>query len=98
MNTTSMPVKKDYSALIVLANSFILTFVLFFIDEGYYSFGWATDLKNWMAFMIYFLSLVAAQFVTSELILKQYKGKHKMTLTALIGLPLGLGSVIALLS
>lgn len=33
--------------------SVVITFFLFYIDEGYYNFKWMKDPGNWMALVIY---------------------------------------------
>jgi uncharacterized protein YqgC (DUF456 family) len=88
-NTLTIP-KKPSLFLINLLVAFVVTTILFFIDDGYYNFNWTLHLSNWVFFVIYIVSIFLAQTLTEKFILKKYSGKNKTILTSLIGVPLGI--------
>jgi hypothetical protein len=88
-NTLTIP-KKPSLFLINLLVAFVVTTILFFIDDGYYNFNWTLHLLNWVFFVIYIVSIFLGQTLTEKFILKKYSGKNKTILTSLIGVPLGI--------
>lgn len=97
MTTVQLEAKSKPSPVFVsiLANVITVLF-LFFIDEGNFSFGWATNRGGWFAFGFYFTGIMLCQCLTHLFILRKYEGRHKNTFTSLIGIPLGLVLVICL--
>jgi hypothetical protein len=75
----------------------VVTTFLFFIDEGYYNFNWTKTLSNWFFFLAYTFFIFLGQTITYRYILKRFKGESKGVLTSLIGVPLGLFTLIAIL-
>lgn len=66
-----------------LTISILLTFLLCYIDEGYYDFRWMKDWGNWIAFAIY----VGVMYAMQELLYKALK--HKVA-AIILGITLGL--------
>ena len=68
-----------------------LTFFLFYIDEGYYSFKWMLSLGNWVVFFIYVSLLLGGQLLirlpAQYLLPDRYKYKQVWVSTS--GLLLG---------
>ncbi len=75
-----------YYALLSMA----FTFVLFYIDEGYYNFNWTKQLWNWVFFCIYTLFMFLGQLFVQYSLQKREKMVVKKWLVFLIGAPLGL--------
>lgn len=98
MTTSTLTIPKELNRAIIYAVvSFVLTSFLFFIDEGYYNFNWTTELRNWVAFLFYAGSMFFGQVLTDQLILRSLRHRNKTILTCIIGVPLGLiilGAVI----
>lgn len=46
-----------------LFNSFIVTQILFFIDEGNYDFRWMADIGNWLVFTMYFATIAVMLYL-----------------------------------
>lgn len=46
-----------------LLASFIITNILFFIDEGFYDFRWMKSFGNWLVFAIYFAVIFGVQLL-----------------------------------
>ncbi len=51
---------------------------------------------NWIAFEFYLLAFSLGQLITNQLILARYTGGYKITLTNLIGIPLGFLLILAI--
>lgn len=45
-----------------------ITLVLFFIDEGYYSFHWMSQIGNWIPFIGYVIVLFLGQWITNVIL------------------------------
>ncbi|NBV12910.1 MAG: hypothetical protein EBS07_02455 [Sphingobacteriia bacterium] len=88
-NTLTIP-RKPSLFLINLLLAFVVTTLLFFIDDGYYNFNWTLHLSNRVFFVIYIIRIFLGQTLTEKFILKKYNGKNKTILTSLIGVPLGI--------
>lgn len=86
--------KENFIAPLIFALA--TTFFLFFIDEGYYNLNWMQNIGNWIAFVIYTIGLLFGQVIANLLILRNYKGKRKTILSAVIGIPLGIAFVVGL--
>jgi hypothetical protein len=76
-NTLTIP-KKPSLFLINLLIAFVVTTILFFIDDGYYNFNWTLHLLNWVFFVIYIVSIFLGQTLTEKFILKNTAGKTKL--------------------
>jgi hypothetical protein len=76
-NTLTIP-KKPSLFLINLLIAFVVTTILFFIDDGYYNFNWTLHLSNWVFFVIYIVSIFLGQTLTEKFILKNTAGKTKL--------------------
>ena len=64
--------KENYS--FPLISSLAVVLFLFFIDEGYYNFNWMADLGNWVAFVIYFTTILLAQVALRALLFRKVSG------------------------
>lgn len=78
------------SLLIPLASAFIITFFLFFIDEGYYDLRWMMRWGNWIVFLVYIVLLFPVQWFISHFLFKKYLGTEKALLMLGIGMPITL--------
>lgn len=79
--TTPSP-SRD-SLLIPLASAFVITFFLFFIDEGYYDLRWMMSWGNWIVFMVYIVLLFPIQWAVSYFLFRRLEGwKAFLTLVA----------------
>ncbi len=56
--------------LLFLISAAVLTFFLFFIDEGYYDLRWMKSFGNWVVFVLYVSILFGLQFLTDLLLRK----------------------------
>lgn len=77
-----------------LLTSVGLTFILFFIDEGYYNFNWMTDAGNWLMFVVYAGGIFLLQTIADQLLFKKLTTQLRVALSVLLGLPLGVSVVI----
>ncbi|MBP7166455.1 MAG: hypothetical protein KBB64_02195, partial [Bacteroidia bacterium] len=57
--TTNRPIHREFLISFVVA--FVITNLLFFIDEGYYDFRWMKEAGNWFVFLVYVLIQFAGQ-------------------------------------
>ncbi len=90
MTTAAIYSHKNSGQLLkTVSCSILVIFFLFFIDEGAYNFEWMKAPGNWVAFFIYFSGFTLGQYLTYSLILGRYQRKNKLTLTNVIGIPLG---------
>ncbi len=78
------------SLLIPLVSAFVITFFLFFIDEGYYDFRWMMSWGNWIVFGIYLILLFPVQWAIAHFLFRKYKGIQKALLMLAIGIPITL--------
>lgn len=65
--------------------SLALMIFLFFIDEGYYSFGWASDPMSVLGLVVVSAFLVAGQMFTYKVVLSRYSGSGKGILSFILG-------------
>ena len=83
---------RSYSSLIpnsiLLAAALSMTFILFFIDEGYYDLRWMLDGVNWIAFLLYSASLFLGQYITN-LLLARFHFRFKSIAVVSVGLIAG---------
>ena len=86
----SIPIKISDSSVYLLS-SLLTTFFLFYIDEGYYSFKWMTNVGSWIVFLVYGMGLFLAQLIISMLISQQFSVRRKRILSIVLGLPIGIG-------
>lgn len=77
-----------------LLTSVGLTLILFFIDEGYYNFNWMTNVGNWLMFVVYVGGIFLLQIIADQLLFKKLSTQLRVALSVLLGLPLGVCSVI----
>jgi hypothetical protein len=77
-----------------LLTSVSLTLILFFIDEGYYNFKWMTNVGNWLMFVVYAGGIFLLQIIADQLLFRKLSTQMRVALSVLLGLPLGVCSVI----
>ena len=87
--TTTPNTSRD-SLLIPLTSAFIITFFLFFIDEGYYDFRWMMSWGNWIVFVMYLILLFPVQWAISHFLFRKFQGTQKALLMLGIGIPITL--------
>ncbi len=75
---------------ILFTSSVLITFLLFFVDEGYYNFNWMTNIGSWIPFVVYLLAIFSGQWLFSALLLKKYQGPGKLYLSILGGATIGI--------
>lgn len=66
-----------------------LTSILFYIDEGAYTFQWIFHWGNWFVFIVYVFGLVVGQFAVNEISLWFFKKTN-------LGLDITLGNILGL--
>lgn len=59
-----------------LLSSLLLTLLLFYIDEGYYTFEGMFDRQNLPALFIYTILFFAAKLFIAKVVLRSYKGRY----------------------
>lgn len=79
---------------VLFASSVLITFLLFFVDEGYYDFRWMTNIGSWIPFIVYLASIFSRQWFFSALLLKKYRARGKLLLSILGGATIGILVVI----
>lgn len=95
MSATALPPKtQNRSFLTFLLFSLAITFLMLFIDEGYYDLRWMKSFGNWIMFGVYALMMLIGQLVFFNIILSRYSGKGKMAMSVIFGCILGAGSLI----
>ena len=68
--------KEIISQLNILRiSSVLIVLFLFFIDEGYYSFNWVSDIRIWFLFGIYLAIIFTGTYLTYKLIQQFQKKK-----------------------
>jgi len=78
--------------------SFVVTFVLLYMDEGYYDFRWMKSIGNWIMFFVYVGFAFTGQFLVSILLNRFVSAPLAHWLTAIVGTTLGIGFLIFLLT
>lgn len=86
------------SAFLPIISAVLITLFLFFIDEGYYSFKWMSDLGNWMIFFIYIAFILLGQFLMGWVFYMMKESFKKNLIISLTGIIVGLTAVINILS
>jgi hypothetical protein len=84
---------KDDSPLWPLTIAILITFLLFFIDEGYYDLRWMKSGVNWFWFAVYATGFLFIQAIVHQC-LWWYRGKNKIAITCVTGLVIGLVLVV----
>lgn len=74
--------------------SLAITFLMLFVDEGYYDLRWMKSFGNWIMFGVYVLLMLIGQLVFFNIILSRYSGKGKTAMSMIFGCILGAGSLI----
>ncbi len=86
MTTATVSSKsKTSEALILFISATLISFALFFIDEGYYDFRWMKNPGNWIAFVAYVLMLFVGQLAVLKLFLSKYRGGGKLAISMVGG-------------
>lgn len=81
--------KKPLNVRHYFIASLLVTFFLFFIDEGYYDFRWMKDPGNWLVFAFYVAFLFGGQLLVGGIFLAGYRGKYKTAISTVVGSMLG---------
>lgn len=89
---TSLSRERTY--LFPITSAIILTFMLFFVDEGYYDLRWMKSGYNWLIFSCFVGGFFVGQAIISTFFLKRTTGIGKKTLVMVLGLPLGVIFII----
>jgi hypothetical protein len=66
----------------------VTTFLLFFIDEGYFDLRWMKAAYNWIWFTVYVSAFVLLQYA-GYLLLWWYKGEDKTLISCITGILAG---------
>jgi len=80
---------KQNPTAVFMAVAFSLTFILCWMDEGYYDLRWMKSGHNWVCFCIYFAGFTAGMAIVSEFILKNRYNNRSLITRMLLGLPVG---------
>jgi len=70
MDYTTQATRQPSAGLTAIISAVLLTFFLFFIDEGYYDLRWMAEWSNWVFFLIYTFVLAFCQWIVAWLIAK----------------------------
>lgn len=57
-----------------LTNSFIITLLLLFLDEGFKHLGWVTDPFSWLMFCVYMAIIFPSQYLLSKFLFQSVSG------------------------
>lgn len=71
---------------VFIAVAIIFTFILFYIDEGYYDFRWMKEWGNWIVFLLYVGLIYVFQEIFFGLIIQKIRAMIFGVSTALISL------------
>ena len=96
MQTVINKLNQEKSAYILFASALLISFFLFFIDEGNYNLGWMTNPGNWLVFLIYLGLLFGTQLIIAWLLFKftSFRSERAYLLTS-GGIGVALALVIA---
>jgi hypothetical protein len=83
-------------SIVAFVAAILITFFLFYIDEGYYNLNFLRDPLNIMWFAVYVLWIWGAQLLLARFCFNTYKMWEKMMLNTLFGIPLGAISLISI--
>jgi len=75
---------------VLLVSALLITQFLFFIDEGYYDFGWMVHWGGWLVYAIYVGIIFGFQYGISKALSLFYKGPRKALISILVGTTLGI--------
>lgn len=67
------------------ASTLLVTFFLFFIDEGYYDLRWMRSPGNWIAFAVYCLLFFTSQMLFASWVLRRLQATTRLWLSILSG-------------
>lgn len=70
-----------------LINSFLITLLLLFLDEGFKHLGWVTDPFSWLMFCVYMAIIFPSQYLQSKFLFQSVSGYKKIALVSLLGFP-----------
>ena len=76
---------KTNDVLILFLSAAAISFLLFYIDEGYFDFRWMKNPSNWIAFAAYVLMLFVGQLAVLKLFLSKYRGGGKLAISMVGG-------------
>lgn len=88
MKVINITENRQYVIALVIA--LFVTVILFYIDEGYYSFESFRKPGNYIPFVIYVAGIWFGQYVIARLLFRKQLGFDKTVLNAFLGVPLGL--------
>jgi hypothetical protein len=94
MNATTLFKGKNSPVATSIVTGISTLLFLFFIDEGRFDFSWMSHVGAWFAFCFYLAGILLSQCLVYLVILKNYKGDYKNTLTSVIGVPVGIALVV----
>lgn len=96
MNTLDMDTPRPISQWsFPLLSAFLVSLVMFFLDEGEYNFRWMTSWGNWFVFSVYVLVLFAAQALILKFMSGTELGRTAARFISLAGIPIGLAILFA---
>jgi hypothetical protein len=84
---SSSSIRQD---IIPIAVAIIVTFILFWMDEGYYDLRWMKNIAGWVMFLFYTGGLVLGELMVSSFLFAKQPVIRKTVLTVVAGIPLGL--------
>lgn len=86
MSTTILSKESANKELFIyFLNSFLITNILFFIDEGFYDFRWMTNAGNWIIFFVYLSMIAGVQILFSQVILNRFIEQRKRITSVVLG-------------
>lgn len=83
--------KQDITALLV---ALIVTCILFYIDEGYYSMGSFKKPGNYIPFLLYAAGTWFGQFAVARLFYRNQSGFDKIMFNTFVGVPVGVALTV----
>jgi len=86
--------KRERTYLFPLTFSLILTFFLFFIDEGYYDLRWTQEPSNWLIFLCFAGGFYVGMAIIAFFTFPKTEGWLKKLIIMGLGLPLGILFII----
>ena len=73
---------NDSYLLVFLLVSVLITFVLFYMDEGYYNLKWMATGFNWVIFLVYTLILFLPQVILSVFVFSKITPRYHVLLSS----------------
>lgn len=83
---------------VAAASSILILMLLFYLDEGYNSFGWMKSVGNWIVFMIYLIPILILQWILYRLFPNQFPRSLRVFLASILGIPLAILAVVMVLT